>query len=64
MDITQSEGIYHVKDGAYQTSSMAIGPFGADIFATWAPTTKDELEKLNLTAILHTRTDLLQSKVS
>jgi hypothetical protein len=62
MDITQSEGIYHVKDGAYQTSSMAVGPFGTDMFAGWTPTTKEEMDELNLTAILHTRTDLLQSK--
>ncbi len=32
MDITQSEGIYNVKDGSYQTSSMAVGEFGDEIF--------------------------------
>lgn len=58
MDITQSEGIYSVKDGSYQTSHMAVGPFGEDIFNTWTEVSKEELEAAPLTTILHTRSDL------
>lgn len=61
MDITQSVGIFNVKDGSYQTASMAVGPFSDEIFKTWSVTTKDEMDKMHLSAILHTRTDLLSS---
>lgn len=64
MDITQSEGIYNVKDGSYQTSSMAVGPFGQEIFNTWNIVTKDELYSSKLTAILHTRTDIMASNLN
>jgi hypothetical protein len=59
MDITQSEGIYNVRDGTYQTDSLAVGPFGYEIFKSWTLTTKDEMDKMNLSAIMHTRTDLM-----
>ncbi len=58
MDITQSQGIYNVQDGSYQTSHMAVGPFGSEIFNTWAQVSKEVLEAAPLTTILHTRTDL------
>jgi len=58
MDITQSEGIYNVHDSSYQTSQMAVGPFGNEIFNTWSQVSKEELEAAPLTTILHTRTDL------
>jgi hypothetical protein len=58
LDITQSQGIYHVEDGSYQTGHMAIGPWGDEIFATWETVTEDEFKKLQPGMILHTRSDL------
>lgn len=64
MDITQSNGIYNVQDGSYQTTHLAIGSFSEEIFATWKVITKQELESQTFTAILHTRSDLRESHSS
>jgi hypothetical protein len=64
MDITQSKGIYNVKDGSYQTSSMAVGAFGVEIFESWREISKEQLEKIQPSFILTTRTDLTSSNPS
>ena len=61
MDITQSEGIYNVRDGSYQTSHMAVGPFGEHIFSNWTHVSKEEFEAALLATVLRTRTDLVES---
>jgi hypothetical protein len=61
MDITQSEGIYDVKDGAYQTAHLAIGPFSDDIFKTWQIIDENEFRATAFSTILTTRSDLRES---
>jgi hypothetical protein len=61
MDITQSEGIYNVQDGSYQTSHMAVGPFGEHIFDSWAQVSREEFEAALPPTVLHTRSDLAES---
>jgi hypothetical protein len=60
-NITQSQGIFNVREGSYQTSHMAVGEFSEDIFKTWEPVSEEQMNTAKPFAIIRTRSDLSQS---
>lgn len=58
LDITQTEGLYNVQEGSYQTTSITQGPFSEGSVKGWKPITFAEQNKLNLSTILTRRSDL------